>query len=122
LSRRRIHRVSRLLEPRSPAPSRLPRRVRALQEWQAGGRLRDVRGRLLEGGPRGTEAPAGGRGGGAGRIAVCHRRRGRDDLAGDVQRAVGGGRGGWVLGQAAGRQAGDQAGYADRDPQGTTWL
>src|SRR5207248_7032784 len=93
LSRRRIHRVSRLLEPRAAAAGGLPGSVRAVQERQAGGRLRDVRGRLLEGGPLGAEAPAGGRGGGAGRIAVYHRRRGRDDLAGDVQRAVEGGKG-----------------------------
>src|SRR6266480_2856104 len=93
LSGRRVHRLPRLVEPGAAPPSGVPRGVRALQERQPGGRLRDVRGRLLEAGLCGTQAPARGRGGGPGRLAVHHRRRGRQDLAGDVQRAVGGGKG-----------------------------
>src|SRR5207248_4576144 len=92
-SRRRLHRVPRLVEPSAPPPGGLPRGVRALHERQAGRRLRDVRGRLLERGPGGTEAPAGRCGGGAGRVAVYHRRCGRHHLAGDVSRAVKDGRG-----------------------------
>src|SRR5207253_5280526 len=83
LSGRRVHRVPRLVEPRTAPAGGLPRGVRALQERQARGRLRDVRRRFLEGGPRGTEAPAGGRGGGTGRIVVYHGRRGGHELAGE---------------------------------------